>query len=81
MGFLKEQFLDWKYLISADNTTSRGFYIFLTIAMALLFVGTFAFCVVSIIGMTTGVMRIVGIISPIIAVAVLILLMVMLSRN
>lgn len=81
MGFLKEQFLDWKYLISADNTTSRGFYLFLTIAIVIVFVATLAFCVVSILGMVTGVMRIIGIISPIIAIAVLILLMVMLSRN
>ena len=78
---LKEQFLDWKYLISKDNATSRGFYLFMTIALVFVMIVAIAFCVVAALGFVTGVLRIIGFIAPVIAIGITLGLVWLLSRN
>ena len=56
---------DWKYLCSSDNTTSRGFYLFLAI-MCILTLLIFIACIVLSIMKITG---IVAIIISLVAVA------------
>ena len=46
MGWLRDQFEDWKYLISSGNTTSRGFYIFVSVMV---------FAIVAILLVTGGI--------------------------
>lgn len=57
---MREQVQDWKYLISKDNHTSRGFFIMCTVIFALLLVITTITLVTAVMGITTGVWRIVG---------------------
>ena len=54
MSGFRNQMDDWKYLISKDNQSSRGFYLFITIVFALLFLCfTLAF-IAACIGVVAG---------------------------
>ena len=81
MSAIKEQWNDWKYLISKDNTTSRGFYLMITIIFAIIFLATIGICIFSLMGGLTGGLKIVGICSPLIAIVLLVLLVSMLSKG
>lgn len=56
MGF-RNQLEDLKYLTSKENKTSRGFYIFFTIAAVLLIIATIAMEVAAFLGFSTGIWR------------------------
>ena len=81
MSSLREELYDLKYLISKDNVSSRGFYLFITIASLILLIATVVLCVFSIAGALAGALRIIGIISPIIALVVLFGLIKFLSKS
>lgn len=57
---LRDQIEDWKYLISSGNKTSRGFYIGVTVGFALLLVISVAVLVAAVMGVTSGVARVIG---------------------
>ncbi len=59
MGF-REQAQDWRYLVSKDNHTSRGFFIMCTVIFALLLLTTTVSLIAAVIGITSGTWRIVG---------------------
>ena len=72
MGYLKEQFSDWKYYASKENTGgTRGFFLTMAIGFIILGIISVALFVVSCIGITTGVMRTVGFIMPVAAILLL----------
>lgn len=80
MSGFRNQMDDWKYLISKDNQSSRGFYLFITIVFALLFLCfTLAF-IAACIGVVAGTWKIVGFIELPITIILLIIIVKVLSK-
>ena len=81
MKSVREQYYDWKHSISKENTTSRGFYIFVTFALVVILLASLGLEVAAIAGALSGTFRIVGFLAPVIAVALIVGTVFALSRN
>lgn len=80
MSWLRNQVDDLKYLVSKDNTTSRGFYLFFTIVATVLVIATLVTFVMASLGVMQGFLRIVGFLAFPVIVAGILLIMHLLSR-
>lgn len=78
---VRSQMQDLKYLLSKDNTKSRGFYWMFTVMFALLLLVSVVLLVSSVIGITTGAWRIMGFAALPVVILLLVVCVWLLSRN
>lgn len=81
MSWLRNQFQDLRYLISKDNQTSRGFYLFLVIFSVILLLMFTALFIAACLGITAGGSRIFGFAGLPVLIVILLGIMFALSRN
>lgn len=80
MSGFRNQIDDWKYLISKDNQSSRGFYLFITIGFMLLFICFALAFVAACIGIVTGTWKIIGFVGLPVTIILLIVIVKILSK-
>ncbi len=80
MGAIRDQLTDLKYNLSSDNTSSRGFYWFITITAILLLVLGIGLEVAAIMGLMSGVFRIIGFVLLPVVIVIIFVIVALLSR-
>lgn len=78
---MKEFFEELMYMCSANNTKSRGLYIFIVVAMAALLIGSVAMLVLLIINLVKGYFNLLFLVLFLVAVGILVGLIVWLKKS
>lgn len=71
---MKNFFYDLKYLISKENTTSRGFYLAVTIASVIFYIVSFVSIILAIVGVIGKISIIFGLLGILLPTAAWVLL-------